>query len=525
MIAPFGFDVTGFMPRQGSPAVDMAKTGLSVAAEQNAITQRAIENLARQKMTAAQLAFDRDQMAEQARQADMLETGRSMRQEQELQQAAYLDMLKRAEAQRALEGGIVGDATKAFGVGDLTGVEALQQRAKVQAPSLSFQLPGSLPPANEMGIADPFASPMAGLSISRGGETLYSGDTAEMRRRNQEVVQSARGALTGGPEGDAYAPYLAAGIGMAGLGGISGADALKMANAGGQAAALRDASRDNARQISMSRDQTAERANVAAQRDRWGDLDAMARNRAKEMAADVKLTETRANLSRANGIRALLNSDAPLAQKKGLFQEQKNDIKGAMSDYDARRQADAAGRLLAYEQTLNDWLNGGEIPADFKRQSLEALDLMEAVNKSTIHSSGLKAADNLYRSPGFMAQIESPEQAAYFGLQAYQDVTGDMDITDEDYAEEAARIAPLFRSMKPHLGRTAVLPAGGVRSGGGGGASVSMKGDIVDPAIVGSLGGLGSGPVPRIPQQQSPAPTPNPAIERAKQLLGGGGGQ
>ena len=525
MIAPFGFDVTGFMPRQGSPAVDMAKTALGVSAEQNAITQRAIENLARQKMAAAQLEFDEAQLREQGRQVDLMEGGRLQRARNELAQEAELKRLEQAIKQRELEGGIVGDATKAFGVGDLTGVEALQQRAKVQAPALSFQLPGSLPPANEMGIADPFASPMAGLSISRGGETLYSGDTAEMRRRNQEVVQSARGALTGGPEGDAYAPYLAAGIGMAGLGGISGADALKMANAGGQAAALRDASRDNARQISMSRDQTAERANVAAQRDRWGDLDTMARNRIKETAASVQLTATRGALARSESLKALLNSGVPLAEKKGLWQGQKDDIKGAVSDYDAKRQADAVGRLTAYEQTLNDWFNGGALPENFKTQALEALDIMAKSQQAIVHNTGLKAADNWYRSPGVLAQLESPEQAAFFGLQIYQGVTGDMDITDEDHAEEVERILPLWNQMKPTLGRTAVLPSGGSRGGGGGGASVSMKGDIVDPAIVGSLGGLGSGPVPRIPQQQSPAPAPNPAIERAKQLLGGGGGQ
>lgn len=507
MIAPYGFDLGQFVrPQQSESPLEAALAGQRLASEGQNRLQDTISMFMRQKMAREAMANDQamleEQLGQRSEQAALGEYAANQRKEAELAAAQRKFALEQAMKQREIEGGLVGDATKAFAVGDQAAIQAAQARAGVQAPSLAFS---KMPGLNPMGLADPYASP--GLNITRGDETLYSGSTAEQRRMQQETAKSLLEPLLGGSESSSFAPFVAAGINAAGLGGMSGVDAAKMAMEGGRYASTRDASRDNARQFAISKNEAANRANVGAERQYWVQIDKMAKDQATRFQNDVNLKKTHENIKNSQAVRSQIESGIPFSQNTGFLQILKANTSGAISDYETKNQYEAAGFLNALQLKIDRVINGGEIPPDFRDQIVKGLDLVDDYNHRVVKGTGLKAMDGLLMSPGFVAMVSTPEEAVMAALQSYQDVTGEP-YSLEDMREEVKAYAPKFREMKGMLNSPVPSALGGGAVGGGG-ASVSMRGDIV-PQNLGDLGGLGVAPVP---------PKANPNRAKALQLL------
>lgn len=506
MIAPFGFDVGQFVrPQQSESPLEAALAGQQIASQGQNRIQDTIALIMRQKMAREQMENEQamlaDQLAQRSEQAAFAEYGDNQRKQADIEAAQRKFAIEQAMKQREVEGGIVGDATKAFAVGDQAAIQAAQARAGVQAPGLSFS---KMPGLNPMGLADPYASP--GLNITRGDETLYSGSTAEQRRMQQETARAALEPLLGGSESSSFAPFVAAGINAAGLGGMSGVDAAKAAMTGGRYAATRDASRDNARQYSMSKNDAAMRANVGAERQYWVQIDKMVNDQAKRFESDVKLQDTLKNMKNAGAVRDQIARGAPFSQNTGLLQLLKANTSGAISDYETRNHYEAAGFLNSLQLKIDRVINGGEIPPDFKDQILKGLDLVDSYNQGVVKRTGIEAMDGLLLNPAFVAMTSSPEEAVMSALKARQEVVHEP-WTMQDVQEELQSYAPKYEAIKRQMHSPVPSAMGG--GGGGGGASVSMRGDIV-PQNLGDLGGLGVAPVP---------PKVNPNRAKALQLL------
>lgn len=509
MIAPYGFDLSAFVrPQQSESPLDAAIAGQQMASQgQNRFVDM-LNAIRHQQTQREQMQNAAEMNDEQIRQrmdeATLEQYGQDARKQAELAAAAKKFALEQAMKQREIEGGLVGDATKAFSIGDQAGIQAAQARAGVQAPNLQFQR-SIMPGLNPMGIADPWAEATPGLNITRGDETLYSGSTAEQRRMQQETARAALDPSLGGSESSSYAPFVAAGIGLAGL-GMSGADAAKLALEQGAKAAARDASRENARQISMSRNDTAARGFDAANRDRWNDLDAKVTALANDKNRMDAVNAARAAIQNADNVTQMIQSGNAVAQNWGDLQVLKGFVKGAASDRDMRNIQGADGLLSQVEKDINYVIGHKEMPAGMAERMSQALQLVKKHNELVMHRAGIEARDQVYLQPGIVAQTLSPYELAGYGLQAYHKLNSTEPLTEEDISHEAKRITPHFQTMKSQLAQPTMPVTGSRGAGGGGGGSVSIRGDIVPQ----DLGGLGVAPLP---------PKPNPNRQRAMELL------
>lgn len=513
MIAPIGFDLAPFLPRQGSPAIEMAGRVMGANAEQNAGLQQATNALLRQKALREQLAFEREQLTEQGRQFDMNEMNEMLRQQFELEQAARIDAMNRAKAQRDLEAGLVGDATKAFGVGDTVAMDAVQSRAAVQAPALDFsrRLAPELSPMGLMSESAVFGQDPEGLAISRGGMPLFRDETASARKRQQEVARQSLSPLIG-VEGGSFDPFVTAALNTAGTGGLSGKDAASTALKAGGDAAQRRQSGINAQSIAMSRNDTAARAGAGQEMDYWDKLHQRVEAIGNQFLSSNKLGGVKEASDATATLMAQIDSPDPWSQNMAQLGVLKNAVKGAASDRDMANIQGAAGFLNKLERDMDYFLRGGEVPANFREQIKRGLELVNQHNQLRIHRVGLEAMDHVYQSPGIMAMVRSPQEAAQFGLQAYHKITG-TPVTSAEVEEEAKRIVESgLWGMKQSMGTS--MPAsmgGGGRSGGG--VSVRAGGQLADPAILDSLGGLGTSPLPPKPKFEGQATDDAAALE------------
>lgn len=526
MIAPIGFDLAPFLPHQGTPVTDMMKTTLALGVERQALAQKAFDAALHQKLAREQEAFNRDHMLKVAQTAEMQEAQTNARKQWELEQAANIDAMNRDRAQSDLESGFVGDATKAFGLGDTATLDAVQAKAARAAPLLSFGhelSPGlgmdQIGPDGIFGADAAFQQGKPGLNIARDGETLYSGDTATARKRQQEVFRAGTSDLIGS-EGGTFDPYIASGFNSAGLGGVSGVAATERALKYGDEAAKRRQHGIDSQALSVSRNDTMARSNASAEQDYLNNLHQKVEATANQFVTSQKLIDINKSRTAMSGILSQLNSPDPWSQNKANMDLMSASIKGAMSDKDVTRAEGAAGFLNKFDKDLSYFLSGGELPENFKEQVQRGLELVEKHNNYEIERVGLAAMDHIYTAPALMRQFRTPQEAAQFALQAYHKVTGNP-VTPQDVDHEVETILQNgVWAMKMQSATSAPHTMTGGQSGGGGG-SVRLGGQLADPAVLDSLGGLGSGlPVPKLPVHGQPTGDAE-ALELLRGLHGG----
>jgi hypothetical protein len=497
------FDPSKYVPDLRDMALQgndlMVKSAMANTQAAGRNTEMLAETLAQKRRDKMQLQAAMAQLAERQAARKSLEQRFGERLDMQRQNAATAQdnvLYERDQKQRATDADLVSGLVGPAASGNLNALEQARTAATMRDPSLSVRLPGERGPAVEPapgipGVDDVYPEETGRLRVMRGNQPVYvSPEATEMRGREAAVAD-----LLGPNAG----PWSARAVEAAGA-GVTGEKAAEIA----RAEQNRLEGRETAERVSGAR-MGQQRELAQGARDARLPLDI--HDRVEGMAKDW-LPEVR-KIDESDRAFALaerqLGTDAnAFMQNKAMAGILKAYTGAAATDAERRQDAQAAGKWNYYDKLIGTWMDGGELPPEFRQQVASMVADARAENVRQRNELGRRAVDNVYSSG---LPFASAREMAERGAQVYAKLTGRR-LSPEELERETQHIAPDFAQRRG--GRAASAMGGALPSEG-------LSDDaFIPPNDMGDMGGFAGGSgardaLPVVPGKPPPIPLQPPA--------------
>jgi len=430
-------------------------------------------------------------------------------QQQKMTQDQGNVLYERDQKQRATDADLVAGLVGPASSGNLNALEAARAQAIARDPSLSVQLPGESraseptgPGEMQFSVDEAYPEDVNKLRVMRGDRPVYTSPEANVMRGREAAVADLLGPNSG--------PWSARAVEAAGA-GVTGEKAAEIA----RNAYEKEEGRDTAERVAGARmGQQRELAGKQLEREEPYKL----HDRVEKMAA-AYMPEVRKidESDRAFGLaERQLGEDAnAFMQNKAMAGILKAYTGAAATDAERRQDAQAAGKWNYYDKLIGTWVDGGELPPDFRQQVVSMVQDARHESARQRHELGIRARDHVYASTSL--PIGSARELADYGNQAYAAVVG-RGLSADQLDVEAKRIEGDFSKRRGGRGSPVT---GGVPSEG-------LSPDaFIPPNDMGSMGGFAGGsgtrdalPVtgdgrrpPPIPAQPQAAPSKDDELD------------
>lgn len=397
-------------------------------------------------------------------------------QQQKMTQDQANVLYERDQKQRATDADLVAGMVGPLGAGNLNVLEQARAAALARDPSLSVQLPGeksaAVPDTADSMTFTPdevYPEDVNKLRVSRGDTRLYTSPDASQMRGREAAVADLLGPNAG--------PWSARAVEAAGA-GVTGEKAAEIA----RAEQNRIEGRETAERVAGARmGHQRELAGQRLEREEPYKL----HDRVEKMAA-AYMPEVR-KIDESDRMFGLaerqLGQDAnAFMQNKAMAGILKAYTGAAATDAERRQDAQAAGKWNYYDKLIGTWVDGGELPPDFRQQVVAMIRDARHEGARQRHELGIRARDHVYASTSL--PIGSARELADYGNQAYAAVVG-RGLSADQLDAEAKRIEGDFakrRGGRGGRGAVGALPSDGLSPDG-----------FVPPNDMGDMGGFQGG--------------------------------
>lgn len=384
-------------------------------------------------------------------------------------------LYERGERQRATDADLVAGLVGPMASGNLNALERERTQAMMRDPSLSVRLPGEKGPTPEPvpgipNVDDVYPEDTGRLRVMRGSQPVYVSPEANVMRGREAAVADLLGPNAG--------PWSARAVEAAGA-GVTGEKAAEIARM---------------EQNKLEGRETAER--VAGQR--LGQQRALAGER-RDYEQPIELhklvlqmaapkVEQVKKINAQDQQMALaenqLASADPLEQRRAIAGVQRAYSGLAQTNSERRDLTESAGMTEAFLATINKWVDGGELPADFKRQMANMIQHARVESNRQKTELGKEAKEGVYAARGL--PFRTARELAEYGNQAFQAVAG-VGLSEEQIDREARWLEQRYPGR--FGGRSAApMPAGGALP------SEGLPDDaFIPPNDMGDMGGFAGG--------------------------------
>ncbi len=303
-------------------------------------------------------------------------------------------MYERDQKQRATDADLVSGLVGPMASGNLNALEQARAQAVARDPSLSVQLPGeraaAVPDTDTSMTFTPdevYPEDVNKVRVSRGDTRLYTSPEDRVMRGREAAIADLLGPNSG--------PWMARSAEAAGA-GVTGVESSRI---GREQQGRLDANQA-ARDVAGARmGQQRDMATAAAEREEPWKL----HDRLKAIVAEPALQDQKKKIT--NGDRMYEMAESQLAQGANPFMQNEALAtllreQTGLSSTDAERRAKAqqTGMWGFFDKELSKWLDGAEVPAEYRQQVLEMLRSARAQNRKELHGLGAGARDRVYAS-------------------------------------------------------------------------------------------------------------------------------